>query len=88
MNKKFNLVVQAYDDDGYMYAFTMSIGGRDNLLLHLGNIDNLVSANIISTKKEAERICDGWNLGFKANRRKYVGVDFGGHVITGREEDV
>lgn len=63
--KNFYIAVQIKEDDKF-YAHVVKVSKHDNLLSKL-NIENIITANICQSKKEAESWVQSWNAAYKAN---------------------
>lgn len=68
--KNFHIAVQIKEDNKFC-AYTIKVSKNDNLLSKL-NIENIVTANICESKKEAESWVRGWNDGFKEKGELFI----------------
>ena len=63
--KNTYIAVQIKENNKY-YAYVIKVNAMDNLLSKL-EINNIITANICTTKKNAEEIINLWNESFKSN---------------------
>ena len=56
-----------YFPENSFVAFAVSASGCDNLVCVLDHIGGLVSANVCSSRREAEEIARAWNETYKKN---------------------
>lgn len=67
MKKTNTYLVVDIQQGGKWYATTIAVSGGDNLVSVLAGFNGLESANICSSKKEADAIADHWNECHKRN---------------------
>ena len=66
MLDKYNWIAVNVEEDGKLCAYAIRVRQNENLLSKLA-INNIVSANICGTKKEAREIVNFWNDCYKQN---------------------
>lgn len=64
MKSKVHIVYQAAQDGG-MYAAALTLPGSTDLISSLSTIRGIISANVCTSRKEAEAIPAAWNEGFR-----------------------
>ena len=69
MKKNKTYIVIDIQENGKSFASTLAVSGNENLCCALKKINGLVSANICSSKKDAEEIAAFWNDCYKKNGR-------------------
>ena len=60
------MAIQVEENEKY-HAYVLKVSESDNLIAKLGEIKNLVTANLCRTKKKAVTMTNIWNEAFKYN---------------------
>ena len=63
--KYFYIAVQIEENNKF-YAYVIKVSENDNLLSKL-KIENIKTANIYHTKKQADAVVEEWNKAYKVN---------------------
>lgn len=67
MKKTTTWLVVSTTENGKHCAFTLPVGGADNLCTVLERVPGLTSANICASKQDAQEIAGEWNECYKRN---------------------
>ena len=68
-------MVYTIEEDGRFYAWAQRVKESENLKQYFYN-KNVISVNVIATKKRAAEIVQAWNDGFKEQGRYLFDLPF------------
>ena len=67
MNKNSFLALSILCESGKRYAYVVTVPATANLFAVLRGISDAETANICTSKKAAQALCDSWNESYRKN---------------------